>query len=30
MVDKDHEKLFSTLLNIQNLKIYRSHPGLSP
>ena len=32
MVDKgkDHEKLFSTLLNIQNLKIYCSHPGLSP
>ena len=31
MVDKgkDHEKLFSTLLNIQNLKIYCSHPGLS-
>ena len=32
MVDKgkDHEKLFSTWLNIQNMKMYSSHPGLSP
>ena len=32
MVDKgkDHEKLFSTWLNIQNIKMYSSHPGLSP
>ena len=32
MVDKgkDHEKLFYALLNIQNLKMYSSHPVLSP
>ena len=31
MVDKgkDHEKLFSTWLNIQNIKMHSSHPGLS-
>ena len=27
---KDHEKLFSTWLNIQNIKMHSSHPGLSP
>ena len=32
MVDKgkDHEKLFSTWLNIKNIKMYSSNPGLSP